>query len=117
MKKKTLLKKLKEQCVKLATQQRLAEHPKCEFCNSMASTAHHFVHQSRSNYLRCDKRNLIPICQKHHYLIHNGYEGIYAGFLTLKYGKSWYDKLIADSQIKIRDNKGYWTELLQKLKT
>jgi hypothetical protein len=115
MKKKTSLKRLKEKCVKLATEQRLAEHPKCEFCNQQATTCHHFIHQSRSNYLRCDPRNLIPICPKHHYLMHNGYEGIYAGFLTLKYGKKWYNDLIADSRITIRDTKGYWQNKLSQL--
>ncbi len=115
MKKKTSLKRLKEKCIKLATELRLKEHPTCEFCKERASTCHHYIHQSRSNYLRCDPKNLIPVCMKHHYLMHNGYEGVYGGVLVLKYGKKWHEDLIADSRIKIRDNKSYWEDKLSQL--
>ena len=108
--------KLKEKCVKLAMKLKLAKHPHCVFCGERATVAHHFIHQSRSNYLRCDERNLIPICKTCHYKLHNGYESVMAGLLIKKYGQEWFDSLVRDSRKTIKDNIGYWNEVLDKLK-
>jgi len=109
--KKSKKQKLKEQCVALATKIKLIESPYCLFCGKKAHTAHHFIHQSRSNHLRCDPRNLIPICKSCHYKLHQGYEQIFTGILIKKLGQKWFDDLERDSQIKIKDNLGYWQEL------
>lgn len=114
--KKTSKQKLKEECIKLATQKKLQEHPRCTFCNQPASTCHHLIRQSRSNYLRCDPRNLIPICQKCHYTFHNGG---YAELMTLQlvkiYGSEWHNGLLRDGRKTIKDNIGYWMKMKEKL--
>lgn len=113
---KTKKQKLKEECVAEATEQRLEEHPRCMFCSDPASTCHHLIHQGRSNYLRCDKRNLIPVCPKHHMLFHNGG---YAELLTLKLveilGEEWYKGLLRDAYKTISDTVGYWQKLKEVL--
>ena len=107
--------KLKMECVKIATQKKLAKHPYCVFCGKKATTCHHFIRQSRSNYLRCDDRNLIPICQKCHYRLHNGYESVMTLILRKKLGDEWADSLIRDSRKTIKDNLTYWRKMKDKL--
>lgn len=114
--KKTKKQKLKEECVKIATEIKLKEHPHCVFCVSTASTCHHLIRQSRSNYLRCDPRNLIPICQKCHHLFHNGG---YAELMTLQlvkmYGPEWHEGLLRDGRKTISDTITYWKKLKEEL--
>jgi len=113
--KKTKKQLLKIKCVKRATQQHLLANPHCIFCGKQANTCHHFIRQSRSNYLRCDKRNLIPICTEEHCKLHSGYEQIYTGILIKKLGQKWFDDLERDSTIRIKDNLGFWQEMWEKL--
>jgi len=116
MKKKTPKQKLKELCVAIATNKKLEEFPRCVFCGKPAITCHHLIRQSRSNYLRCDPRNLIPICPKCHHLFHNGG---YAELMTLQlvklYGKEWHEGLLRDGRKTIDDTMKYWKELKESL--
>ena len=112
---KTPKQKLKEECVKIATQKKLEEHPQCMFCNQEANTCHHFIRQSRSNYLRCDSRNLIPICQSCHCRLHNGFESIMSLQLRKMLGDEWADGLIEDSRKTIKDTLKHWNGLLAEL--
>lgn len=106
---------LKEKCVKKATENKLEETPYCVFCGQLASTCHHFVHQARSNYLRCDSRNLIPICKICHCKLHNGYEPIMALQLRNMFGEEWAEGLLRDSQKSICDTMGHWKEVFKEL--
>ena len=40
------------------------------FCSEVASSPHHYIPKSKSTLLRYDILNGVPLCQKHHYLIH-----------------------------------------------
>ncbi len=111
----TKLARLKKKAVKLATAKVLEKHPKCFFCPNMASTCHHPIPQSRSNYLRCDERNLIPICSKHHLKCHSADATQMNLRLEKIKGKEWRDSLIRDSNKRIKDTIGYWTALLEEL--
>jgi len=110
---KTKLQRLKEKAVKLASDKNLKNNPYCLFCSQQAKTSHHFIHQSRSNYLRCDERNLISICQKCHMRLHSGYESLMALQLVKMRGDKWRDSLIKDSNIKIKDGIKYWKEIIR----
>jgi len=116
MKKKSKKKELKDKCVALATKKMLKKHRHCLLCPKLASTCHHFIRQSQSNFLRCDERNLIPICQKCHYLWHHGGK---AEIMTLviqqRFGDKWRDGLIRDRNIKIKDTVGYWKSVYESL--
>ncbi len=111
----TKLSRLKTKAVKLATAKKLEKYPYCTFCPSLANTCHHYIPQSRSNYLRCDERNLIPICQKCHYNIHSADANKKGLILQKLKGDDWRDGLIQDSNKTIKDGIKYWTELIEEL--
>jgi len=116
MKQKTNKQKLKDECIKIATNSRLEEHPNCMFCNQPAYTCHHFIHQSRSNYLKCDKRNLIPICKKCHYRLHQGgCEQIMTLQLTNILGEDWKNEMLLDSRKSMNDSVFYWKNMKESL--
>ena len=114
--KRTHLSKLKQQCVDIATENKLAVNPKCEFCGEKATTCHHVIRQSRSNYLRTCPANLIPICARCHMRLHSGYEALMTATLIEKYGLLWIQQLRADSVKTIKDNVSYWQAKLAELK-
>lgn len=114
--KKSPLMKLKIQCVKLAMKQYLDMDPYCEICGEPATTCHHFIYQSRSNYLRCDERNLVAICRSCHYKMHQGYEQIFTGQLIRQRGWDWLNEMRNDSNVRIKDNKASWEAMLAQLK-
>ena len=116
MKKQTPLAKLKKECVKLATAKYLEMHPFCEVCEELAITAHHFVEQARSNFLRCKKNNLVAVCRNCHFKIHNNTtSGLIIGYIVRKRGKKWFDKIQIESTIKIKDTISYWKKVKEKL--
>jgi hypothetical protein len=115
MAKKTPLARMKNKCVSLAIKLYVEKHPDCELCGKRASTAHHYILQSRSNYLRCDKRNLVAICRSCHYKLHQYNEAEYATQLYNQRGKKWYEDLMADKHKTIKDTIGYWKLLWAKL--
>jgi hypothetical protein len=107
--KKTNKQRLKEKCVSLAMEIYLLNHCACEMCGQRATVAHHFIHQSRSNYLRCDMRNLVALCQSCHYKVHScGYEQVLTGQLIKQRGMAWFDSIMEDSHKTITDTKEHW---------
>ena len=109
MKKTSTLQKLINECVALAIKICITLKPNCELCGQPSQTAHHFVHQARSNYLRCDQKNLISICQKCHCKIHIGNsEGIIGAIIRGQRGKAWENYILAGTQKKIKSDLFYW---------
>ena len=45
---------------------------KCLVCGQSPITFHHFIPRSRNGLLIYNEQNGVPLCQKHHYLIHFG---------------------------------------------
>jgi len=43
---------------------------KCLVCNQSPVTFHHFVPRGRNGSMVYDEQNGIPLCQRHHYIIH-----------------------------------------------
>ena len=115
MKKISTLGQLKRKAVSMASAINLKNNPKCVLCNQPSRVSHHFIRQSRSNFLRCDMRNLIPLCNSCHLRLHSGYETVTALQLTKIYGKDWSDGLLRDSTVTIQDNKGHWRGIIKEL--
>lgn len=113
----TKLSQLKTRCERLAMQNRLEEHPLCLVCGREAVTCHHFFPKSISAYLRLDPRNLIPICNPCHFSHHTKGDPKIHETIKQKMGQEWYLALLADSQIRIKDNIGHWTQKLAELST
>ena len=117
IKKQSPLGRLKKQCVELAMKQYLAEHPYCELCGAVAETCHHYIYQSQSNYLKCDERNLVAICNPCHCSIHVGHrEQVAAAQLVRQRGYHWSYAMEADRHLKIKDNMEYWRNKLAELR-
>lgn len=116
MKKTSKLQRLINECVSLVIKIYITLHPKCELCNQPAITAHHIVHQARSNYLRLDKKNLLSVCGKCHGRIHIGNdEGTVILQVAKKRGLEWADYILKGKQKTIKSNMQYWSKEKSKL--
>ena len=115
MAKKTPLARMKNKCVSLAIKLYVEDVQGCELCGKPATTAHHFIHQSQSNYLRCDKRNLVAICTKCHYKLHKYNEAEYGVCIRNRRGEEWFTDLMFDRHKRIKDTIGYWKLLWAKM--
>ena len=132
--KKTPLKKrssnpvkiLQKKCDKLMQQIYTKKYPKCDICGEPTYTMHHFVEKSRSNRLRYEEENLIPLCFKCHYGVHNNCAGRMLNNVNRSYdftgkiidkrgGKKWKDKMEKKGRESIKVNKVYYEEMLEKL--
>ena len=67
-------------------------YSKCEVCGEPMSCLHHYYPKSTSTYLRYDWKNLIPLCQNHHFAHHNGNPDIHNA-INLNRGEDWLDDL------------------------
>ena len=115
MKKTSKLQKLINECVSLVIKIYITLHPKCELCGDPAITAHHIVHQARSNYLRLDKKNLLSVCGKCHGRIHIGNdEGEIIVQVTKMRGLKWANYILKGKQQSIKSDMFYWGK--QKIK-
>ncbi len=45
---------------------------KCALCNEMAEDIHHITPQKENSFNKNHKYNLIPLCKRHHKLVHSG---------------------------------------------
>lgn len=68
--------RLKKKCDKALQDYYRALKLKCEACGKVATVMHHHCPVSRSNFLRYDGKNLVPLCQGCHMRHHNGEPGI-----------------------------------------
>jgi len=111
----TNLAKWQKKCERRAIEKALRANPRCLVCGDYASTAHHFFPKSISNYLRCDQRNLIPICRACHFAHHTKSDPRIHQKIVKVMGLDWYNNLEKLSRLKIKSNIGYWKDLYGKL--
>ncbi len=126
MKKVSELGKYRNRCDKLMQQIYTKKYPKCDVCGEPTNCMHHFVEKSRSNRLRYEEENLIPVCKRCHMFIHNrtgrfGLNNIVRSYSTQdiiiekRGGKKWKDKMEKLGRETIKVNKGYYLEVEEKL--
>jgi len=65
----------------------------CLVCGNKTDLRHHFIDKSRSNRLRYEPINLIPLCFKCHYKAHFGSENLIGAEIQVKKGKKWLEKI------------------------
>ena len=96
----------------------------CIMCNDLMSAYHHFIPRSRSSLLRYDILNSIPLCQKHHYIIHFDVDPTKQADIVKKIeltrGKEWCDYIYGKRGIiNPNANKTWWVkeqiEILEKI--
>ena len=70
-----------------------ALHLKCEVCGLPANLMHHFIEKSKSNNLRFEEENLIPLCRMCHFKHHNMGDSIIKTTIIKKRGLEWLDRI------------------------
>jgi len=89
---KTKQQKLRDKADKLLTPLIKAMHPRCLLCNNVTEVAHHHVHKSKSNALRYELDNLIPLCHHCHRVLHHN-ESYWASKIVSIKGLEWFERL------------------------
>ena len=112
---KASIKTLRNRADKLFHQAILKKHPNCLICGKPANCAHHYIPKSQSNNLRYDLDNGIPICMGCHLRHHQAGDPRIAEIILEKKGKRWAESLHAKRRIICKMNKGYLTEVIEKL--
>ena len=85
--------RLRNKADKLYQQVGLALNPRCECCGHPAQCIHHFFTKASSSYLRYDRANGIPICQKCHLKLHKRQDPSMIAAILNKRGQEWFDDL------------------------
>lgn len=91
------IKTMRNKCDKLLTPIIKEQHPICllqgsENCNYYTQVAHHHVHKSKSNRLRYEIDNLIPLCHACHMMLHAN-ESFWASKIVQIKGIEWFNSL------------------------
>jgi len=88
----------------------------CYVCGGVYSCLHHFIPKSRSNKLRYDWENLIPICSHCHSLHHQYKDSTIHAKIQLKKGEEWAKSLIKKQQEIVQTTLGYYKKIYENLK-
>lgn len=67
-------------------------HPYCLLCAGFTEVAHHHVHKSASTRLRYELDNLIPLCTKCHFKLHQN-ESFWASKIVEYRGMEWFQRI------------------------
>ena len=89
-------------------------HPHCLLGGEPTEVAHHHVHKSKSNRLRYDFLNLIPLCHKCHQALHHN-ESYHGSRVTAIKGLEWFAELEKAKRESVKVNKGYYKEVYERL--
>lgn len=90
-------------------------YPQCIICSGLTTTAHHFVHDSKSVRLRFELENMIPLCTSCHFMLHQN-ESYWAGKIIEAWGLDWFKRLDAMSQEEVKMNMAYLDGQFMRLK-
>lgn len=125
---KNPVKVLQKKADKLMQQIYTKKYPKCDICGKPTYCMHHFIEKSRSNRLRYEEENLIPVCQLCHSYIHNrtyfyprslnnvnrSYDYVDM-IINKRGGKSWKDKMEKLGRETIKTNLSYYENIIKLL--
>ena len=115
--------KMKNKCDKLCTPVIKKLFPLCESCGQPTQVAHHFFEKSRSNRLRYDIKNLIPLCNSCHCKIHNRFGASIVGCLDVsdiirnKRGENWYNEIRQLSKESVKTDIIFYQKSLEYLES
>jgi hypothetical protein len=88
-------------------------YKKCIVCSKPMVCMHHYVTKGRSNSLRYDEKNLIPICAGCHLKHHTGDPAIHNKINDIK-GKAWRDDLEKRRSDYVKTNMEYYRLIIEK---
>ena len=66
---------------------------KCQICDDNAYCLHHFYYKSNYGHLRYDFDNAVPLCKKHHFLLHHQDPKKIEDMIIQERGKKWFNRL------------------------
>lgn len=89
-------------------------YPTCLLCGSETQVAHHHVHKSKSNALRYDLDNLIPLCGHCHVVLHHN-ESYWASKIVAIKGIDWFKGLEERGRKIVKTDKAFYTEAIERL--
>jgi len=119
---KTETAKLKAKCDKLLTPIIKGLHPYCEGCGSLTQVGHHWIEKSRSNNLRHEIDNIIPLCNSCHTKIHNRFGNSVMGSIDIadkireNRGEEWFERMKVEGRKVVKVNKAWYQENFDRLK-
>ena len=114
---RTALRKLELKADCLAQNRYKEKNPYCLVCGSPTSNMHHVIFKSQSNYLRYSEKNLVPLCMKCHFKLHNIGDSEILGTIIKKKGMKWFDTLQQERHKIQKMNKGYLEGIIESLST
>ena len=93
---------------------------RCLICNMPADDLHHFIPKSSSLMLKYDVNNAIPLCRKHHDIIHFGPNKIekdkVIDTIKKKRGKKWVQYIEKMKNVRTTKSIQWLEEQIYKLK-
>ena len=112
---KTTLRKLELKCDSLLQVKFKESNPYCIVCGLPTSNGHHVIFKSQSNYLRFNMKNIVPLCMKCHFKLHNIGDSEILGTIIKKKGMKWFDELQHDRHILQKTTKEYLESIIESL--
>ena len=106
---------LQRKCDKLLQEVGRKIYKDCYVCGRPYSCLHHFVCKSRSNRLRYDWDNLIPVCKSCHFKIHTGSDSTIHAIIQSKKGDKWVKDLILKKGEYVNISLKYYEDIIRKL--
>lgn len=89
-------------------------YPNCLLCGKNTEVAHHHVHKSKSNRLRYELDNLIPLCHHCHLVLHNN-ESYWASKVVQIKGLEWFNELEKKKNEYVKVDRYFYEENHEKL--
>ena len=87
----------------------------CLLCSNKCQVGHHYFLTKNSSFLRYYLPNIIPLCNKHHFILHRRQDvSIIVGILKVM-GMGWFIDLESKKKLPIKTNKKYYKEVYEKL--
>ena len=94
----------------------LKNNPNCEICGMPATVGHHFVFKSTSTRLRYYLPNIISLCQKCHYVLHqNKMQTLMSGKIIEKRGLDWFRDIESKKHEIVKADKWFYLENYNRL--
>lgn len=111
------LSSLRNKADKLLTPYIISKHPHCLLkapnCAYYTQVAHHHVHKSKSNRLRYEESNLIPLCHHCHIVLHNN-ESYWASKIIETKGIEWFQNLDRMKNEIVKTNASFYLEAIDR---
>ena len=93
----------------------MKDRPRCLVCGRPAYCGHHFINKASSNALRYYLPNMIPICIKHHLLVHSQ-PSLVDPVISFKKGEAWFKDLMREKRKTVRTNNQFYSDAIEKYK-